>query len=107
VQLLDIAPYVRLIASHDLACETERAKRLLSLGEKRIRLTRASRSAMEGGRREETRARRERWWDPSVNLRCLLATGGSWMEACEAGILDDGGESDERHVQEGEADACG
>jgi hypothetical protein len=86
VQLLDVAPYARAIARHDLAREAERARSyLLSAqgsgsgsdgGPKRVRLTRASRSAVEGGRREETRVRRERWWGKDVNLKGLLRTGG-------------------------------
>jgi hypothetical protein len=95
VQLLDVAPYARAIARHDLAREAERARSyLLSTqgsgsgsdgGPKRVRLTRASRSAVEGGRREETRVRRDRWWDKDVNLKDLLRTGGeAW------GALADG-----------------
>jgi hypothetical protein len=97
VRLHDVAPYARAIARHDLVRERERASRLLSsLGEgadgpKRVRLTRASRSAVEGGRREETRVRRDRWWGKDVNLRSLLATGGeAW------GVFADGGGTEER-----------
>jgi len=39
-----------------------------------MRMTRASRSAVEGGRREN--ARRERWFDKLLNLGLVMATGG-------------------------------
>jgi hypothetical protein len=96
VRLLDVAPYARAVARHDLAREAERARSYLlstqgsasgsDTGAKRVRLTRASRSAVEGGRREETRVRRERWWGKDVNLTSLLLTGGaSWGIAVDNG----------------------
>jgi hypothetical protein len=88
VRLLDVAPYARAVARHDLARDAARAREYLlstqgsasgsDAGAKRVRLTRASRSAVEGGRREETRVRRERWWGKDVNLKSLLMTGGEW-----------------------------
>ncbi|KAL0263687.1 hypothetical protein SLS55_002668 [Diplodia seriata] len=76
----DLAPYVRSIAAHDLRLEAERVRvsNLLSAGggkpAKRLRTTRAARSALEGGRRENTR--RERWFDKSLNLVAVLKTAG-------------------------------
>lgn len=74
----DLAPYIRSIAAYDLHLEEQRLKlsHLLSAGgrAKRLRTTRAARSAAEGGRREETR--RERWFDKELNLRSVMETGG-------------------------------
>ncbi|KAF2432398.1 hypothetical protein EJ08DRAFT_131641 [Tothia fuscella] len=76
---LDLAPYIRIIASYDLQLEEQRLKlsSLLSAGgrgPKKVRTTRASRSAAEGGKRENTR--RERWFGKEVNLRRIMETGG-------------------------------
>jgi hypothetical protein len=99
VRLLDLAPYARAIARHDLAREAERARSFLvsaqdsgsdAGGSKRVRLTRVSRSAIEGGRREETRVRRERWWGQDVNLKSLLTTGGEAWGACVDGGVAEG-----------------
>ncbi|KAK0664379.1 hypothetical protein DIS24_g679 [Lasiodiplodia hormozganensis] len=74
----ELAPYVRSIASHDLRLENERIRisSMLSAGgkPKRQRTTRAARSALEGGRRENTR--RERWFDKSLNLVSVMRTAG-------------------------------
>ncbi|OJD30719.1 p-loop containing nucleoside triphosphate hydrolase protein [Diplodia corticola] len=75
----ELAPYVRNIAAHDIHLENERLRisNLLSAGggkPKRLRTTRAARSALEGGRRENTR--RERWFDKSLNLAAVLKTAG-------------------------------
>ena len=58
-----------------------RMSNLLSEGgkNKRMRTTRASRSALEGGRRETKR--RERWFDDQVNMTLVMKTAGkSWAE---------------------------
>lgn len=68
----DIAPYVRSIASFDLALERQRSE-MAGIGRK-MRSTRASRSALEGSQRSKTR--RERWFSKETDLRGLLATGG-------------------------------
>lgn len=74
----DIAPYVRSIAAHDLTVEQQRIRvsNLLSAGggAKKMRMTRASRSAVEGGSRQTTR--REKWFDKSLNLGLVLRTAG-------------------------------
>ncbi|OCL03909.1 hypothetical protein AOQ84DRAFT_325113 [Glonium stellatum] len=77
----DLAPYVRNIVAHDLRLEADRVRMssLLSEGgkNKRMRTTRASRSALEGGRRETKR--RERWFDNEINMTLVMRTAGkSW-----------------------------
>ncbi|KAG9946677.1 P-loop containing nucleoside triphosphate hydrolase protein, partial [Aureobasidium melanogenum] len=80
----DVAPYVRSIAAYDLALETHRDRLQGSsqgstgggAGSKRIRTTRAARSALEGGQRQLTR--RERWFDPSFDLELAMRTAGNW-----------------------------
>ncbi len=75
----DLAPYVRTIVAYDLQLEEERLQlsNLLSQGGrngKRMRTTRASRSALEGGNRSNTR--RERWFPKQLNAALVLETGG-------------------------------
>ncbi|KAI9764898.1 MAG: hypothetical protein M1835_007481 [Candelina submexicana] len=75
----DLAPYVRTIVAYDLHLEEERLRlsNLLSQGGrngKRMRTTRASRSALEGGTRSNTR--RERWFSNQLNATLVLKTGG-------------------------------
>lgn len=102
VTVLDLAPYVRGIAAYDLNLEAERLKlsSLLSAGgrgTKKLRTTRASRSAVEGGRRETTR--RERWFDKNVHLGNMLETGGrEWGKSSRP---DEGGSTREGSVLEG------
>jgi hypothetical protein len=77
----DLAPYVRSIVAYDRHLEEERLKLsgLLSAGgSKRIRTTRAARSALEGGKRDETR--RERWFNMTLELNYTLVmeTAGCW-----------------------------
>lgn len=89
----EIAPYVRSIAAHDLTIEQQRMKvgNLLSAGggAKKMRMTRASRSAVEGGRRETTR--RERWFDKALNLGMVLRTAGQgWGDVLKARSSVDG-----------------
>ncbi|KAL2851573.1 hypothetical protein BJY01DRAFT_232844 [Aspergillus pseudoustus] len=74
----DLAPYVRAIVAFDLRLEQYRfeLRRLLSgngRGAKRIRTTRASRAALEGGSKSETR--KERWFSPAINVPRILGTG--------------------------------
>lgn len=80
---LDLAPYVRSIVQYDQSLEKQRAR----LGEvmdegpkaKRARTTRAARSALEGSQRGNTR--RERWFSKDLDLKAVLATGGTgWPE---------------------------
>ena len=82
---VDVAPWVRGIVHFDLQLEQERLKLsgLLSQGGrkgKKQRTTRASRAALEGGRKESTR--RERWYDGTLNLAMVVATEGEgWRGA--------------------------
>ncbi|PLB51264.1 P-loop containing nucleoside triphosphate hydrolase protein [Aspergillus steynii IBT 23096] len=74
----DLAPYIRAIMAFDLRLEHHRLQLsgLLSQqgqGTKRVRKTRASRAALEGGSKSETR--KERWFPPDTNPGPLLATG--------------------------------
>ncbi|KAL8687266.1 MAG: hypothetical protein Q9218_006513 [Villophora microphyllina] len=76
----DIAPYVRSIVSYDLRLEEHRTQLELAAaggrnGGKRARTTRASRAALEGGSKKDTR--RERWFPASTDFAKVLGTGGS------------------------------
>jgi len=81
----DVAPYVRSIVSYDMRLEERRLylSNLLSQGGrngKRQRTTRASRAALEGGSKENTR--RERWFPNSTSFSLVLQTGGKdWQTA--------------------------
>ncbi|KAL4748545.1 hypothetical protein BDW72DRAFT_205515 [Aspergillus terricola var. indicus] len=80
----DLTPYVRSIVAFDLRLENYRRELsgLLSgnaKGTKRMRTTRASRAALEGGSKAETR--KERWFSPAVNVQRILATGNrEWQD---------------------------
>ena len=80
----DLAPYVRSIVSYDLRLEEQRwqLSALLSRPGKdggKVRTTRASRAALEGGNKESTR--RERWFPNSTNFDAVLRTGGfGWQD---------------------------
>ncbi|KAL4862213.1 hypothetical protein BDV12DRAFT_190562 [Aspergillus spectabilis] len=74
----DFTPYVRAIVAFDLRLEQYRSDLSCLLsgserGTKRMRTTRASRAALEGGNKAETR--KERWFSPAVNVARVLATG--------------------------------
>ncbi|KAF2706074.1 P-loop containing nucleoside triphosphate hydrolase protein [Pleomassaria siparia CBS 279.74] len=75
----DLAPFVRSIVAYERVREAERIRmsNLLSEGgsRKRPRTTRASRVAMEGGRRETKR--RDLWFEKSLNMTLVMATAGS------------------------------
>ena len=81
---LDVAPYVRSIVSYDIRLEEQRLRlsTLLSQGGrsgKRLRTTRASRAALEGGSKANTR--RERWLPNRTNFSLVLETGGKeWQK---------------------------
>ena len=76
----DLAPYVRAIVAHEQALETQRIRlgNLLSEGGrgKRVRSTRAARTAMEGGERGSKR--RERWFHRDLNFELAMGTAGEW-----------------------------
>ncbi|GIJ97984.1 hypothetical protein Aspvir_000092 [Aspergillus viridinutans] len=80
----DLAPYIRAIMAFDLRLEQYRLQLsgLLSEnadGKKRMRKTRASRAALEGGSKAETR--KERWLPPGTNPALILATGNKeWQD---------------------------
>ncbi|MCJ1314013.1 hypothetical protein MMC25_007693 [Agyrium rufum] len=75
----DVAPYVRSTVAYDIRLEEQRTRlnSLMSergLGGKRQRTTRASRAALEGGNKANTR--RERWFPKTLNFASVLQTGG-------------------------------
>jgi len=75
----DLAPYVRSIVAYDQALEQRREafNNPLSQGArsgKTLRTTRASRSALEGSKRANTR--RERWFPKNLNLDLVMRTAG-------------------------------
>lgn len=81
----DLAPYVRAIVAFDLRLERTRHELSGSLqdddgrGSKRVRTTRASRAALEGGSKATTR--RERWFPGRLDTANILATGGrDWQD---------------------------
>ncbi|KAI4185614.1 MAG: hypothetical protein L6R41_004017 [Letrouitia leprolyta] len=79
----DIAPYVRSIVSYDLHLEEQRRQLGLAAQNgrdgKRARTTRASRAALEGGSKANTR--RERWFPNNTDFQSILASGGKgWQE---------------------------
>lgn len=101
----DLAPYVRSIAAYDERLEARRLRLsgLLSAGGgagsgKRVRTTRASRSALEGGKRETTR--RERWFGKRLNLDLVLATGGRAWAGMGCRVRDEEVEMDNVLSQE-------
>ncbi|KAJ8114682.1 hypothetical protein OPT61_g3498 [Boeremia exigua] len=90
---LDIAPYVRSIVAHELVLEGQRIRlgNLLSEGGrvKRGRMTRAARSAVEGGERHSKR--RERWFHRDLNFELVMRTAGSaWAGMGWRGEGEDG-----------------
>ncbi|KAI4214232.1 MAG: hypothetical protein LQ351_003317 [Letrouitia transgressa] len=76
--LTDLAPYIRSIVSFDLRLEEHRRQLnlLTQSGRdgKRMRTTRASRAALEGGSKSTTR--RERWFPPNTDFGLVLQSGG-------------------------------
>ncbi|PGH23791.1 hypothetical protein AJ80_02221 [Polytolypa hystricis UAMH7299] len=93
----DIAPYIRNIVAFDIRLEQRRLalSGLFSQGgtNKRVRRTRASMAALEGGSKASTR--RDRWFPPRLNPSKVLATGGKeWQDVLlhfenkEAGVVD-------------------
>lgn len=83
----DLAPYLRTIIFSDIKIQEQRARlnNLLSQGRlqtgKKTRTTRASRAALEGGSKAQTR--RERWFPGTSSsiFAPILQTGGeAWQE---------------------------
>ena len=92
----DLAPYIRTIVSYDLRLEEQR--RQLDLASqngrdgKRARTTRASRAALEGGCKANTR--RERWFPANTDLQSILESGGrGWQEEALRRSTVEGGET--------------
>lgn len=90
VLAVDFAPFIRSITAYDLRLEDQRRRLddLLSASHsgagdtrntKRVRTTRASRAALEGGAKATTR--RERWFPTALNFSAVAKTGGkTWGE---------------------------
>lgn len=89
--VVDVAPYVRSIVAYDNELQKQRLKmsNLLSEGgkgrpKKRMRNTRASHAALEGGSRSTTRA--DRWFKADLNSHLVMHTAGDgWVEAVKQG----------------------
>ncbi|KAI9810535.1 MAG: hypothetical protein M1827_006208 [Pycnora praestabilis] len=83
--VVDLAPYIRSIVSYDLRLREQRIRLSNLLSEsgrngKSIRTTRASRSALEGGKRSSTR--REKWFPNGMDANLVFKTGGTgWQDA--------------------------
>jgi len=83
----EVAPFIRSITAFDLRLEEQRRQLEASrsdlkdgVNSKRMRTTRASRAALEGGAKATTR--RERWFPNTLNFGLVSKTGGEgWMEA--------------------------
>ena len=90
VILQDVAPYIRGIVSYDLRLEEQRCQlsALLTrpgVGNKKTRTTRASRAALEGGNKANTR--RERWFPKQTNFDSVLDTGGKGWQKTALRVL--------------------
>lgn len=75
----DLVPYLRSIVFYDLKLEAQRQQlnSMFSQGGrngKKMRTTRASHAALEGGNKANTR--RERWFPAKTNFTLILQTGG-------------------------------
>ena len=75
----DLAPYIRSIVAYDLRLEEQRRELSAALSQPgkaggKTRRTRASRAALEGGSKANTR--RERWFPNATNFDLVLKTGG-------------------------------
>lgn len=85
---LDVAPYVRSIVNfeRDLQMQRQKLSSLMSRGgKKRMRNTRASHAALEGGSRSTTR--RDRWFSSDLNGILVMRTAGEgWADAAREGI---------------------
>lgn len=82
----EVAPYIRGIVTYEGELQKQRLKlsNLLSqCGSKRMRKTRASHAALEGGSRSTTRA--ERWFKSELNDVLVMHTAGQgWANAHKA-----------------------
>lgn len=101
----DLAPYLRSIVGHEMRLEEHRRQLNSALSQggrngKRIRTTRASRAALEGGNKQHTR--RERWFPPNTDFSKVMKTGGtgwldvSWQDALHQADMDMGKDDSRR-----------
>lgn len=92
----DVAPYVRGIVAYDNELQKQRLRmsNLLSKGgTKRMRNTRASHAALEGGSRTHTRP--ERWFKADLNGVLVMRTAGEgWADALKE-VMAEGSEAGE------------
>ena len=97
--LEDVAPYVRSIVFYDLKLEEHRLRLNSILAQdgrngKKMRTTRASHAALEGGSKANTR--REKWFPVESNFSLILQTGGdgwqeiAWQKALDRANVDPG-----------------
>lgn len=103
----DLAPYIRSIVAHEVRLENERLRlgSLLSEGgsgsrRTRMRMTKASRVAMEGGTRQSKR--RERWFDKELNRELVMGTAGSSWAGMGLEVEGGGTEGSVRTGESGE-----
>lgn len=88
----DLAPYVRSIVYSDMKLEEHRLQLNSLLAQdgrkgKRMRTTRASHAALEGGSKAHTR--RDRWFPVDTNFTLILQSGGNgWQELAWKRILE-------------------
>ncbi len=88
----DLAPYVRSIIFYDMKLEEHRLQLNSLLAQngrngKRMRTTRASHAALEGGNKAHTR--REKWFPVESNFTLILQSGGDgWQELAWQRTLD-------------------
>ncbi|EQL37839.1 hypothetical protein BDFG_00876 [Blastomyces dermatitidis ATCC 26199] len=81
----DLAPYIRAIVAFDLRLEQRRLAlsgpiSLDSKSNKRVRTTRASRAALEGG--DKASVRKDKWFTGKLDAKSVLATGcPEWQDA--------------------------
>ncbi|KAL9105758.1 MAG: hypothetical protein Q9227_009106 [Pyrenula ochraceoflavens] len=82
---VDVAPFIRSIVAFDVRLEQQRSQmdnlsRSSTISGKKARTTRASRAALEGGNKANTR--KERWFSKSLDIDKVLSTAGpGWQEA--------------------------
>ena len=106
---VDLAPFIRSITAYDLRLENRRRRLddLLSASSsgagdtrnaKRMRTTRASRAALEGGAKATTR--RERWFPTALNFSAVARTGGkTWGEVAFARLQAAGNGNEGQDVE--------
>lgn len=95
----DVVPYLRSIVSYDMVLEQNRQNLRDALlhdtrTSKRLRTTKASRSALEGGQRATTRG--ERWFPKELDYQKVMSTFGiDWLQARTEYQRENGSVTDE------------